>query len=60
MDKRYTTQEAAEYLGLTANTLRRWRMEGYKNLSCLKVGRNYQYKKSVLDEYLIKCEYEGG
>lgn len=46
-----TRQEAAAYLGLRAQTLAAWAMDG-KNLPFVKCGRSVRYRRVDLDEYL--------
>jgi len=47
-----TSAQAAEYLGIEAQTLAVWRMSGRNALPFVKVGRNVRYRKSDLDKSL--------
>lgn len=49
--ERFNNVEAAEYLGLKAATLNKWRVHG-EGPPFLKVGRLIRYRKSDLDAYL--------
>ncbi len=49
--ERLSNAEAAEYLGLKAATLNKWRVYG-AGPPFLKVGRLIRYRKSDLDAYL--------
>lgn len=48
---RLTEQEAADYLGVEKETLRRWRTDGQAP-RFIKVGRSVQYRVSWLEDYL--------
>ncbi|WP_306253769.1 helix-turn-helix domain-containing protein [Parvularcula sp. IMCC14364] len=50
-DKPLTNEQAANYLGMKASTLNRWRCSGV-GPRFLKVGRLIKYRKSDLDAYL--------
>lgn len=52
-----TTENAAEYLGLTKRTLDQWRYEN-KHLDYLKIGGKVMYKKEVLDDFLNNSKVE--
>lgn len=52
-----TTHQAAAYLGLSPNTLERWRWSG-KGPSYRKLGRAVRYTREDLDAYLAKCATE--
>lgn len=47
-----TPSEAADYLGVTANTLSVWRCVGRYDIGYIKVGRLVKYRKIDLDEWL--------
>ena len=47
-----TSEQAAEYLGIAAQTLAVWRSTGRYALPFVKVGRNVRYRKSDLDRFL--------
>jgi len=51
-DPLFTPAEAAEYLGVTENTLSVWRCVGRYNIPFIKVGRLVKYRKSALDAFL--------
>ncbi|PSN06761.1 helix-turn-helix domain-containing protein [Siccibacter turicensis] len=52
-DSRFTRNEAAEYLGLSARTLANWHSSGRVKIPFYKVGRKkVLYLKSDLDAYL--------
>ena len=44
--------QAAEYIGVQANTLNCWRCTGRYSLPFLKIGRNIRYRQSDLDLWL--------
>jgi excisionase family DNA binding protein len=44
--------EAAEYIGVTENTLSVWRCVGRYDIPYIKVGRLVRYRKSALDAFL--------
>lgn len=46
--------EAAEYIGVTENTLSVWRCTGRYDIPYVKVGRLVRYQKSALDAFLIR------
>ncbi len=48
---RLSNEQAAEYLGLKAATLNKWRVYG-EGPPFIKVGRLIQYRKTDLDDYL--------
>jgi len=48
---RLSNEQAAEYLGLKAATLNKWRVYG-EGPPFIKVGRLIQYRKIDLDDYL--------
>ncbi len=47
-----TRQQAAEYLGVKAQTLAVWRTTGRYSLSFVKVGSKIRYRKADLDKFL--------
>lgn len=47
-----TRIEAAEYLGISENTLAIWKSTGRYNLPVVKVGRLAKYRRSDLDRFL--------
>ena len=47
-----TRKEAAEYLGVSTQTLAIWRCTGRYGLSMVKIGRLAKYRKSDLDEFI--------
>ncbi len=49
-----TPPAAAEYLGVSVDTLSVWRCVGRYNIPFIKVGRLVKYRKSDLDAWLEK------
>jgi len=47
-----TRQQAAEYLGVKAQTLAVWKSTGRYSLPFVKVGSNTRYRKTDLDKFL--------
>ncbi len=47
----FTTEQAAEYVGLSSNTLNRWRYTG-DGPRYLKLGRAVRYRQADLDAWL--------
>ncbi|EOC1567664.1 helix-turn-helix domain-containing protein [Cronobacter dublinensis] len=59
-DPRFTRNEAAEYLGLSARTLANWHSSGRVKIPFYKVGRKKAlYLKSDLDAYLASVRRAG-
>lgn len=54
-----TRKEAAEYLGISEQTLAIWKSTGRYNLPSVKVGRLVRYKKSALDEFVARGTVDG-
>ncbi len=50
---------AAEYLGVSADTLAVWRCTGRYNIPFIKVGRLVKYRKSALDAFLDRRTHGG-
>ena len=50
----HTTPEAADYLGLSKNTLNRWRHTG-DGPRFVKLGRAVRYRREDLDEWVASC-----
>jgi excisionase family DNA binding protein len=48
----FTPQQAAEYLGVSVNTLEVWRCTKRYNIPFIKVGRLVKYRKLALDAFL--------
>ena len=48
----FTSEQAANYLGVTVKTLAVWRCVGRYNIPFVKVGRLVKYRKSELDAFL--------
>ena len=53
MDIRYSTPEAANYVGAARTTLEKWRITGQGPIF-IKVGRLVRYARSDLDAWLEK------
>lgn len=51
-DPLFSPPEAANYLGISENTLSVWRCVGRYNIEYIKVGRLVRYRKSALDAFL--------
>lgn len=51
-DPLFTPKEAAEYLGISTDTLSVWRCVGRYNIEFVKVGRLVRYRQSALDDFL--------
>jgi len=49
--ERMTTEEAANYIGLSKKTLCMWRVQG-KPIKFIKLGNRVFYRKSDLDEFI--------
>lgn len=49
---RMTTQQAADYLGISKESLKTDRCRGQLGISFYRVGRLARYRKSDLDRYL--------
>lgn len=45
-------KQAAEYLGLSYQTLANWQSNKKVNLPTIRIGRAVRYRRSDLDEYL--------
>lgn len=50
-DKWINTDEAAEYLGVKATTIREW-IKKDKGIPARKIGRQWKFKKDELDEWV--------
>lgn len=51
-DKWISIDEAAEYLGIKTVTLRSWIRNGKEGLPAQKIGKQWKFKISELDEWL--------
>ena len=51
-DKKMTTREAAEYLGLAEATLVTWRSTRREHIPYLKLGRRVLYRQRDLDDWM--------
>ncbi len=59
MNKRYNTNQAAEYLGIKPKTLWEWRNRNQISLPYYRLGkRSYFYLQSDLDTYLAQCRID--
>lgn len=47
-----TRKEAAEYIGISPETLAVWKCTGRYNLPCVMIGRLPRYRKSDLDAWI--------
>lgn len=50
--QRFNVREAAEYLGVAAQTLNRWRMTEGEGPDFVKMGRRVVYERETLDTWL--------
>ena len=50
-DKWINTDEAAEYLGVKATTVREW-IKKHNGIPAHKIGRQWKFKKEELDEWI--------
>lgn len=58
-DKRLTSKQAADYLGVRVQTLWEWRNRSIIPLPYHKIGpKTFMYLKSDLDEYISKCRVD--
>lgn len=53
-------KEAAEYLGLSEQTLAIWKSSARYSLPLIKVGRLAKYRRSDLDAFLERNTWDGG
>lgn len=51
--QRFNVREAAEYLGVAAQTLNRWRMNEGEGPDFVKMGRRVVYERETLDAWLV-------
>lgn len=58
-DPLFNPHEAAEYLGVSRDTLSVWRCVGRYNIQFVKVGRLVKYRKSALDAFLDRRTHGG-
>jgi len=49
----FNSEQAAEYLSISARTLANWRTQGHTQISYVKIGRCVRYRKSTLDDFLM-------
>jgi excisionase family DNA binding protein len=45
-------KEAAQYLGVSENTLAIWKCTGRYSLPCVKIGRLVKYRRADLDAFI--------
>lgn len=48
--------QASEYLGISADSLYRYAAEGL--VPAFKLGNRWRFKKSLLDEWMVKLSWE--
>lgn len=48
-----TRKEAAEYIGVSPETLAVWKCTGRYSLPCVMIGRLPRYRKSDLDAWIV-------
>ena len=60
MPEMMTPKQAAEYLGIAAQTLAVWRSTGRYALPFVKVGRNVRYRRSDLDKFFQRQAHRRG
>lgn len=53
-----TTEEAADYLGMTSTTLNAWRCSKAIRLPYVKMGGAVRYRKSELEKFIEAHTYE--
>lgn len=51
MEKWIGIDEAAEYLGVSKDTVRSWIKKGY-DVPCSKIGKQWKFKRSDLDSWV--------
>ena len=51
-NKLLTRKEAAEYLGVSTQTLAIWKWSGRYPLPYVKIGRRIKYRQSDLDDFI--------
>ena len=51
-DKWISIDDAAEYLGIKTVTLRSWIRNAKEGLPAQKIGKQWRFKKSALDEWV--------
>ncbi|EEG07107.1 helix-turn-helix domain-containing protein [Pseudogulbenkiania ferrooxidans] len=58
-NERFTTVEAAAYLGISPSTLNSWRCTKLRAIRFYKIGARVFYRKSDLDSYIAANSVEG-
>lgn len=58
MKRLQNSLNAADYIGIPANTLQHWRTTGAQQIPFIKVGRRIMYRISDLDEWLAQHTYK--
>ena len=57
----FTRRQAANYLGISEQTLASWKCSGRYSLPCIKIGRLVRYRKLDLDNFVAShttpCAY---
>jgi hypothetical protein len=58
MERLQNNLNAADYIGIPANTLQYWRTTGAQQIPFIKVGRRVMYRISDLDAWLAQHTYK--
>jgi len=59
-ENKMTSREAAEYLGISPNTLNAWRSKKSFSIAYFRVGRLVYYAQSDLDDFLLSHKQING
>lgn len=59
-DPLFNPVEAAQYIGVSKDTLSVWRSVGRYQIAFIKSGRLVKYRKSVLDAFLERRTHSNG
>lgn len=52
--KLLSSKQAAEFIGVTEHSLRRWRVTGEVKIPFIRFGRNVRYSVKHLEEFVAK------